>query len=300
MDENLENYHDVYVNTHLTLEIYQSLLEDIDVENLEEESVGELAKKQGLDYFGFGRYGKDETITHISDKGKLKKVEPRPANDKNEDEKIQIKNVAKKLKSHAETLSKDLGATTEEIKKAFKQKDAYSFMKQIGFGFNNAATLALDTMKTFNVGLKSIFEEIHKSKILKKVEVGAIKVDEFLDKYPPLKKIGGVAVAGFLIYQWQNMAFSGDFDDDFDVSTIGAALTGSYSVKDVFSSPQGLKNLTQLTAGIVAGVTFPWGKVLPATLRLAVLYTGAKKLKNKELMEKIKAKLKKKNNEELQ
>lgn len=47
------------------------------------ESAAEEAKKLGLDYFGFGRYGKNKTVTHLSQNGKLmavKKQQPSKGN----------------------------------------------------------------------------------------------------------------------------------------------------------------------------------------------------------------------------
>lgn len=263
------------------------------------EGITDDAKKKGLEYFGFGRYGKNGTVTHVSAAGKLvpftgseTKGDDKEDDDDDESAAPSAKHVAKKLNAHIDSIASDLKASREHIVSAFKQPHVYNTLKHFGFSFNKAASAAVKGLATFNVGLRSTFEELHKTNVLKKLEKGAVKVDEVLTKYPALKKVGGPAIAGFLVYQWQNMAFSGDFDDDFDISAIGKALAGDYSIRDVFASPSGLKGLTQLAAGIAIGVTFPWGKIGPATLKMAALYTGAKKLKNTELAAKAMARLK--------
>lgn len=286
-----------YVIENITYEVYCAMLEGVSINSLNE-GVGDVARSKGLEYFGFGRWGKDGEVKFTSKDGKLTPFEPAndgssdEGKDESDDEKASISHIATKLKAHVDDISNDLKVSKDSVVEAFKQPTAYKFMKSIGFGIKKAGQAALKGLQTLNVGMKATFEEMHKAGALKKLESGAMKVDEALNKYPALKKIGGAAVAGFLIYQWQNMSFSGDLDDDFDVSSIGSALAGNYSVRDVFASPQGLKGLTQLATGIATGVTFPWGKIGPATLTAAALYTGAKKAGNSELAKKALAKFK--------
>jgi hypothetical protein len=283
---NEEKYID-YVIENMTYEVYCSILDGKKVTSLHE-GVSDLAKRKGLEYLGFGRWGKNGEVKF---KSKDDKLVPYVATDNDSDgnkdksdaEKVNLVNVVKKLKQHVNDIASDLKVSKESIADAFKQPTTFKFMKSIGFGLKKAGEAALKGVQTLNVGMKATFEEMHKSGVLKKLESGAIKIDDALNKYPTLKKIGGAAVAGFLIYQWQNMSFSGDLDDDFDVSSITAALAGDYTIKDVFTSPQGMKGLVQLATGIATGVTFPWGKIGPATLTAAALYTGAKKAGNTDL-----------------
>jgi hypothetical protein len=279
-----------YVIENMTYEAYCSILDGNTVTSLHE-SASDLAKSKGLDYLGFGRWGKNGEVNFKSKDGKLipyvaTSDDSDGNKDKSNDEKVNLSNVAVKLKQHVNDIANDLKVSTESIADAFKQPTTYKFMKSIGFGLKKAGEAALKGVQTLNVGMKATFEEMHKTGALKKLESGAIKIDEALEKYPKLKKIGGAAVAGFLVYQWQHMAFSGDLDDDFDVTAIASALAGDYSIRDVFASPQGVKGLVQLATGIATGVTFPWGKIGPATLTAAAIYTGAKKAKNAVLAKK--------------
>lgn len=287
---------DNYVIENLSFELYCSLLDGKPISTLCED-IGDDARRRGLEYQGFGRWGNDGEVKFKSDNGKLIPFTPsddhKQISNVPEKEKASLDNISQKLKSHVDNISNDLSASRDSVVAAFKQPTAYRFMKSIGFGLEKAGQAALKGLQTLNVVMKSTFEELHKTGVLKKLENGAIKVDDVLNRYPTMKKIGGVAIAGFLVYQWQHMAFSGDLDDDFDISSIASAMAGSYTIKDVFASPQGLKGLTQLATGIATGVTFPWGKIGPATLAMAALYTGAKQAGNttlaKKAMEKFKA-----------
>jgi hypothetical protein len=277
-----------YVIENMTYEVYCSILDGNEVTSLHE-GVSDLAKSKGLEYLGFGRWGKNGEVNFKSKDGKLIPYvagDSDDGKDKSNTEKANLGNVAVKLKQHVNDIAKDLEVSKESIVDAFKQPTTYKFMKSIGFGLKKAGDAALKGVQTLNVGMKATFEEMFKTDTLKKLESGAIKIDDALNKYPALKRVGGAAVAGFLIYQWQHMSFSGDLDDDFDVTSIGAALAGDYSIRDVFASPQGMKGLVQLATGIATGVTFPWGKIGPATLTAAALYTGAKKSGNANLAKK--------------
>lgn len=284
-----------YVIKRITYEHYCSILDGARTIDLNE-GIGDIARSKGLEYFGFGRWGKNGEVKYTSKDGKLVQFEPAddgsPDSTDKDDEDASVAHVAKKLQKHVESIASDLKVSKDSVVEAFKQPTAFKFMKSIGFGIKKAGDAALKGLQTLNVGMKATFEEMHKTGALKKIESGAMKLDEVLNKYPAVKKIGGAAIAGFLIYQWQNMAFSGDLDDDYDVTSISSALAGDYSIKDVFASPQGLKNLTQLAVGIATGVTFPWGKIGPTTLMAAALYTGAKKAGNSELAKKALEKFK--------
>ena len=77
-------------------------------ELLDESDASEEAEKLGLDYMSFGRWGKDGTVTHTSQNGKLVALEPIDTPDKNEpsikkpftdwDSVVKNKKVANRLK----------------------------------------------------------------------------------------------------------------------------------------------------------------------------------------------------------
>jgi len=276
-------------------------------ENYLKESVtSDKAKKMGLTSMGFGRWGKDGKVLYVSKNndlikasGKEKKVDKDNVK-QDSDNKASVKNIFKNMKSDIADIGKSLGASKEDITKAFAQKNVHGFMKGIGYSLKSGAKASNKFLSLFDKGLKNTFTELGKTKGFKKLEKGGEHVDEFLKKHPKMKKIAGVALAGFLVYQWQNMAFSGDFDSDFDVEDIGNAMSGDFSFKDLVTSPSGVKGLTQLGIGLATGVTFPWKAVSKASLGMAAAYTGLKKLGKTDLAKKTKQKIKDKGKKALE
>ena len=106
-----------------------------------------------------------------------------------------------------------------------------------------------------------------------------MKVDEFLDKYPILKKIGGIAVAGLLLYIWLNMSFIGDLEYDMNIGDMTAALSGTFSIAELFLSPAGLMMITLFATGGL--ISAPWLGASTLNLVLALIYTGYVKIREK-------------------
>jgi len=183
---------------------------------------------------------------------------------------------------------------TKDLIKAFKNKEIFSVLKKVGFSVKKLLAMLKAGQKALNGGLGKIFEEIHDSKILQKIHAGVMTVDEFIKKYPILNRIGGIAVAGALLWIWLNMSFTGaSLDYDIDQSAVLDALSGNYSLADLFTSPGGLKTLAFLALGM-SGVSVV--SYFPATaynLTMSIVYTALKKSKFKDnsTMEKIKKKI---------
>ena len=292
------------IENTISYDLYCKILDDIDLEHLIENSIDESqasidAKSKGLEYIGFGRYAdkdKKDTVVAVSKGGKLVDIEPHKEDEKeksgeDESDKIKLKNVAEKLKKHIEDIGNDLKVSKDQVVEAFKQPSVYNTIKHFGFSLKSMAKATQKTIATLNVGLKGVFEEISKTNSLKKLKSGAIKVDEFLDKHKTLKKITGAAVGGFMIYQWLNMSFSGDIDDDYDLSNLKGALDGTYGMKDLLGTPNGLKGLAQLGVGLATAGGMPIWVGGVKGIRLALLYSGAKIAKNQGLVGKLKKKM---------
>lgn len=198
----------------------------------------------------------------------------------------------------ARSIFKDVGFQLNEITKAirspaknivnaFNEPSIANVMKAAGGSVKGLSKAAMEVLKLPNTVLGATFKELHKTNAFQKLDKGMIKVDKFLEDYPAIKKIGGPLMAGAMIYQWLNMSFSGDFDDDFNVSAIGDALQGNYSVQDFVSSPSGAKALAQLATGIATGgiASFPWHSSM--NIAFAAMYTGAKKLGDSGLADEV-------------
>ena len=109
-----------------------------------------------------------------------------------------------------------------------------------------------------------------------------MKVDEVLDRYPKLKMVTGFVVAGLLLYIWLNMTFIGDLDYDFNFTDLTNALGGSFSIADLFVSPEGLMLMTLFGTGAAFGLSIPWLGKTAFNLTLAIVYTGYARLKGKD------------------
>lgn len=193
------------------------------------------------------------------------------------------------LKSSLTDISKDFGLGLKDIVSAFKNKDVFALLKSVGFNIKLLYKSVNALSKAVHGGIFSIFQEIADSGVMKKIQSGAMKVDEVLDKYPKLKRIGGLVVAGILLYIWLNMTFIGDLDYDFNFSDLVGALKGSFSIADLFASPSGLMLITLFGTGSMLGLSVPWlGKSL-YNLTLAIVYTGF--IKAKKMSPEIKSKI---------
>lgn len=189
--------------------------------------------------------------------------------------------VFKDLKSTMVDLSKQFGLGIKDIVIAFKNRDVFNLLKAVGFNIGILFKSINALSKAVRGGLFYVFTEISKSGMIKKIQSGAMKVDEILNKYPMLKKIGGIVVAGILLYVWLNMTFIGDLDFDFNFSDLVAALHGSFSIADLFASPSGLMMITLFGTGSMLGLSVPWLGKSVYNLTLAIVYTGFVKMKSR-------------------
>lgn len=198
----------------------------------------------------------------------------------------------KSLKKYLGDISTKLGISVVNIIKAFKQKGIFEFLKGFNFNFSTLTDYLNKTIQAMNSGINKIFDEIAKSGVISKLKSGTMKVDELLNKYPILKKISGPVLAGLLIFIWINSSFGGDLDEYFDLSNIGNALIGKYTISDLFLSSSGLKVLSLWSAGSLISLPGIVGSI-PASIIIALIYTGYKKLKkDTEILNKIKSKFK--------
>jgi hypothetical protein len=241
----------------------------------------------------FGKVIKDgNQIGIVKDK---KFVAIKDRDEKNVDQsKATVKNVFRRIKHEVRSIAADLGESKKSVSEAFAQKDVQSALSKVGYSVKKAGSAVHRTVGIINTGLAQSFQEIEKAGGLEKLKKGTQKIDDFLDRNPIVKKMAGPLVAGALIYQWNNMSFTGDFNDDFDVTSMINAATGSYSISDLASSSNGAKAITQLAVGLATGkilssaISFPWKLGIGA----ALAYTGAKKIGKSDLAKKAMDKIK--------
>ena len=198
-------------------------------------------------------------------------------------EKVTLTRTLQDLKNHIMSIANDFKMSYTEIVNAFQEKSVFALLKAFGFSLKKMASATYKSITSLNQLLMSIVSQMSETGDLKKLEKGSMTADQLLSKYPSLKRVTGPMVAGFLVYQWMNMSFSGDFKQDFDVSNILDALRGQYAIEDVLASPLGFKSMIQLMTGLSLGLSFPWNVLVPANLFLAFLFTAALKSKDKNI-----------------
>ena len=195
------------------------------------------------------------------------------------------------IKMFIEKVGDELKLGVTEIVKAFKERSVFNMLKSFGFMFKKMLKCISMFTNLIRKGIFKIFDEMSKTKTFQKIRSGAIKIDEVLDKYPLLKKLTGLAVAGLLLWMWLNMTFIGDLDYDFNFSDIVAAISGSFSIEQIFFSSSGLMLIALFSLGNFAGISFPWLGKSVFNLMLGITYTGFVKLKDKKMANKIRSKL---------
>ena len=194
----------------------------------------------------------------------------------------------KALQGGVKDLVKDTAVEYEKLKDAIKEKSVFRVVKSMGLV---AGKPLLDAYGVIDRAVDFGSDKLAATKAVQGLQKGLIKVDSFLDQYPKLKTVSGVAIAGFLTYQWINMSFTGNLDSDYDLSTIPDALAGRIGFTEILATPQGVKGMALLAAGLATGgMTTLWrgGKI---GFMYAAAYTGAKKIGDKATENKLFAKM---------
>lgn len=174
----------------------------------------------------------------------------------------------------------------KEITELLKNSGVFSFFKKIGFSVKKLFDLVKKGFKYYRDVQKAIAEYIASTGVVRWTEEKIRQLDEFLKKHPKVKRIAGIAVGAILLYIWLNMSFTGDFDYDFDQSTLIGALSGNFSLADIFTGPEGIKLLTLFFTGSV--LSFPWPGPQNALFIVSLLYGLAKTYDVKKVASNIK------------
>ena len=192
------------------------------------------------------------------------------------------------MTSELNNLYKDVGVERDNLVNAIKEKSVFRAVKAVGLGVGK---VALDGMKAVDSAVNFGADKVASTKAIKGLQKGLIKVDSFLDQYPKLKTVTGTALAGFLSYQWLYMSFSGNLDSDYDLSSIPEAIAGNIGFTEILATPQGVKGMGLLAAGLATGGLSTLWLGGRRGMMLAAAYTGAKKLGDKKTENKLFAKM---------
>lgn len=164
----------------------------------------------------------------------------------------------------------------DEILQIVKDSRVFKFFKALSFNLSKLFDLVKTGYKHYEKIQKIVASYIANSKIGKFTEEKLKALDDFLQSHPYIKKIGGVAVAGILLYIWLNMSFTGNFSYDFDFSDLLSAVGGKYSISDLFGGVDGTRMLMLFATGMI-GLSFPWPGATSIKFGIALL-NGIKKL----------------------
>jgi hypothetical protein len=197
----------------------------------------------------------------------------------------------KDLKSHVDGVVKSVGVDAKLVTKAFKEPSVYNTVNALGGSVNAAAKTAIGSLRTIGKTLDIGGAMVTDTKAFKQLEKGIIKADDFMDKYPALKVVGSAALVGLATKQWLDMSFSGDIESDYDLGIIADAARGKASFADFIGTPQGIKGMALLGAGLATGGAPLWIAGQPLGLGLALTYSGLKKVGESKAGKKVKAKM---------
>lgn len=145
-----------------------------------------------------------------------------------------------------------------EVVNMFREKAIFKFVEKCGFSikkiYDKIHEAYTDTLKLI---LDQINDYVQSTPVGKWTEKELRKLDEWLSKNPKIKRIGGVALAAFLIFMNLNVTYIGDFEFDFDMDSIAKALLGNYTFSDVLGGSSGVALVTLFLTN-AAGLSFPW------------------------------------------
>jgi hypothetical protein len=154
-------------------------------------------------------------------------------------------------------LASQLSVSIKDLAKLFMNKSVFNFFSKIKWSFQYVFDLAKKGLVIYRDVLNAIGEYVAKSKVGKWTEDKLRDLDNFLKTHPKIKRIAGVGVAALLIYIWFNMTFTGDFEYDFNLVDVLAALGGKFSLTQIFAGKDGMKLLLLFATGVI-GLSFPW------------------------------------------
>ena len=176
-------------------------------------------------------------------------------------------------------LSSKFAMNVTDLIITFKDKFVFDIFSKIGWSLKKLALLVHDGYKLYTELHKIIFKYLHAKGITKWTDKVIKELEDYLASHPYIKHASGIVIAGFLIYQWINLiAFTGDIDFDFDQTPLFQALTGNYSLMDLFGGETGLRLLAYIASNVLGGISFPWASIAGSSVLFAfsILYTVAK------------------------
>jgi len=146
------------------------------------------------------------------------------------------------------------GNKLKDLIAMFKNTKVFSILKAIKFSIKNLVSLLKKGFDTYVQIQDIIAQKIYELGGVRYIRKNLHKLDVFLNEHPVLKKISGVAVAGLLFFIWLNMSYDPvDVEWSLSFNDMLLALSGKFSLSELFASPAGIKMLTYLVIGMTTG-----------------------------------------------
>jgi len=177
-------------------------------------------------------------------------------------------------------LASSISVNIKDMAKLFMNRTVFNFFSKIKWSFEFVFDLAKKGLRIYREVLDAIGEYVSKTKVGKWTEDALKDLDNFLKTHPKIKRIAGIGVAALLIYIWFNMTFTGDFEYDFNLVDVLAALGGKFSISQIFAGKDGMKLLLLFATGVI-GLSFPWPGPTSVKFLTAVVKSFAKWAKMK-------------------
>lgn len=178
-------------------------------------------------------------------------------------------------------ISESLGLSLADIVNFFKNSKVVKFFSAIGWSFQKLYELLKKGYHAYLELQKAIADYVNETHIGKWTNQKIKELDEFLKKHPKTKALIGPGLGAFLLFIWFYQSFVGDVEFDFNLDYIVQAIKGHVTFFDIFGDSDGMRFLLAIFLGGAFRVTFPWPG--PSTVHFisAVIYTIAKKVKQK-------------------
>lgn len=192
------------------------------------------------------------------------------------------------LREFLQPVAEELGASIKELAAALATRNMFRFLRGLRFSLAGLLRGMHALSALLPRGLNAMFSNLQHTELYRKFQNGVAVVDDFLNEYPILKKLAGPALAAFLFWMWLNVSFVGNPTTDFDLSNIGRALVGQYTLREFLASPEALTSFLLLATGAF-GVSVPWLGKTAYNLTLAIVFTALKQARDHGLARKARA-----------
>ena len=191
---------------------------------------------------------------------------------------IKIPEKLKSLWNIIKAMAIELKTSFDMLLTVFKERVIFNIFKAVKFSIKRLNDIVKKGFKAYHELTKEFADYIvkHIDKNEKK-EVVIKKLQDWLENHPIAKKITGVVLAGLMVYIWTSViTFTGDIDFDYDQKMLLKALSGDYSLCDIFCGESGNEYIFYVFTGATTGISFPYPATSSILFAISIVYTVVK------------------------